>query len=66
MHIIGEGVSVESASLDFIGGKKSAVGGANRGNLAVLDSLKCPKILGWTPYWKFSILSAESDETVNL
>ena len=51
MHIIGEGVSVERASLDFIGGKKSAVGGANRGNLAVLDSLKCPKILGWTPYF---------------
>ena len=34
MHIICEGLSVGRC---FIGGKKSAVGGANRGNLAVLD-----------------------------
>ena len=34
MHIICEGLSVGRC---FIGGKKSAVGGANRENLAVLD-----------------------------
>ena len=52
MHIICEGLSVERC---IIGGKKSAVGGANRKFLAVLDLSNVQKYWAGPPNWSIFI-----------
>lgn len=57
MHIICEGLSVERC---IIGGKKSAVGGANREILAVLDLSNVRK------YWAGPPTTGQSRTTIKL